>query len=142
MFHKERQPQPTFLSRPNATSPISKFFIHLEKMCLSLTCSVSLSLNRTPNQSPQHRQLSTRNNIAILQNNILKLGNYLTVYEISPHQKHDSHPILVDCATEQVSIQIKYNSNDFIVKPLESVFFKSITTFQNKFKTPNKKRNK
>ena len=53
-----------------------------------------------------------------------------------------SHPNLADYGTDQFSIRINNEGNDFIVKPLDSFSFKSITPFQNKCKTPAKKHNK
>ena len=60
--------------------------------------------------------------------------------EVLPHQKHDSHPILAGCGTDQVSIRINDEGNHIVVKPLKSFSFKSVIPFQTKFKT--KKNNK
>ena len=61
--------------------------------------------------------------------------------EILPHQKHDSHSILADYGTDQFSIRINDKGNDIIAKPLDPFSFKSITPFQNKYKTPARKNN-
>ena len=62
--------------------------------------------------------------------------------ETLPHQKHDSHPILADYGTDHISIRNNDKGNDIVVKPLPSFSLKSVTPFQTKFKTPNKKNNK
>ena len=60
---------------------------------------------------------------------------------VLPHQKHDSHSILEEKGTDQLSIRINDQRNDIIVKPLNSFSFISETPFQTKFKTPVKKNN-
>ena len=91
----------------------------------------------------KHKQLPPQNDFALLQNGTLKPVHYLIKHEeISPHQKHDSHPILADYDTDQFSIRINDKGNDIVVKPLHPFSFKSVTLFQTKFKTPNKKNNK
>ena len=47
-----------------------------------------------------------------------------------------------DYDTDQFSIRINDKGNYIVVKPLHSFPFKSVTPFQTKFKTPNKKNNK
>ena len=80
---------------------------------------------------------------AILQNDTLKHVHYLIKHEEKlPHQKHDRHPILADYGTDQFSIRINDKGNDIVVKPLQSFSFKSVTPFQTKFKTPNRKNTK
>ena len=70
-------------------------------------------------------------------------NDYLIQHEEKlPHQKYDSHPILADYGTDRFSIRINDKGIDIIVKPLDSFSFKSITQFQNKYKTPAKKHNK
>ena len=59
-----------------------------------------------------------------------------------PHQKHDSHLILTDYGTDQVSVRINDKGNEIDVKPSNSFSFKSVTHFRTKFKTPIKKSNK
>ena len=49
---------------------------------------------------------------------------------------------LADYGTDQFSIRINDKGNDIVVKLLHSFSFKSVTPFQTKFKTPNKKNNK
>ena len=77
---------------------------------------------------------------AKLQNNTLLPVHYLIKHEeVLPHQKHDYNPILADYGTDQVSIRIIDKGNDFVVRPLHSFSFKSVTPFQTKFKTPTKR---
>ena len=90
----------------------------------------------------KHKQLPPQINFIILQNNAMKPVHYLIKHEeVLPRQKHDSHPILADYGTDQFSICINDKGNDIIVKPLNSLKFKSVTPFQTKFKTPVKKTN-
>ena len=51
--------------------------------------------------------------------------------------KHDSHPILADFGTDQVSLRNNDKGKDIVVQPLNSSF-KSATPFQTKFKTPTR----
>ena len=106
-----------------------------------LSCSFTkaeLQLNQI-----KHKQVPPQINFAILQNDTLKPVHYLIKHEeILPHQKHDSHPILADYGTDQFSIRINDKRNDIVVKPLQSFSFKSVTSFQTKFKTPIKKNNR
>ena len=91
----------------------------------------------------QHKQFPPQNDFALLQNGTLKPVHYLIKHEeILPHQKHDSHPILADYGTDHFSIRINDKGNDIVVKPVQSISYKSITPFQTKFKTPIKKNNK
>ena len=91
----------------------------------------------------KHKQLPPQIDFALLQNGTLKPVHYLIKHEeIIPHQKHDSHPILADYGTDQISIRINDKGNDIVVKPIHSFSFKSVTPFQKKFKTPIKKNNK
>ena len=91
----------------------------------------------------KHKQLPPQIDFALLQDGTLETVHYLIKHEeILPHQKHDSHPILADCGTDQFSIRINDKGNDIVVKPLQSFSFKSITPFQTKNKTPIKKNNK
>ena len=55
------------------------------------------------------------------------------------HIKNDSHPILTDYGTYQISTRINDKGNDIFVKPLNSFSFKSVNPFQAKFKTSVKK---
>ena len=59
-----------------------------------------------------------------------------------PHQKNDSHPILADYGTDHFSKRKSDNSNDVTVQRLDSFSFKSVTSFQSKFKTPIRKPHK
>ena len=78
----------------------------------------------------KHKQLSPQIDFAVLQNNKLKPVHYLIQHEeILPHQKHDSRPILADYGTDQFSIRVNDKGNDVIVKPLNSIAFKSVTQF-------------
>ena len=56
-------------------------------------------------------------------------------------RKNDSHPFLADYGTDQFSIRTNNKRNDIFVKPLNSFSYKSVTSFQTKFKTPIKKNN-
>ena len=86
----------------------------------------------------KHKQLPPH--IDFANNNTLQPLHFLIKHEeVLPHQKHDSHPILADYCTDQFSIGMNDKSKDVITKPLDSFSFRSVTTFQSKFKTPNKK---
>ena len=89
-----------------------------------------------------HKQLLSQIDFAILQNNekqTLKPVHYLNEHEDPlPRQKHNSHPILADYGTDQVSIRIINKGNDIVVKPLNSFSFEAVTLFQTNFKTRNK----
>ena len=90
----------------------------------------------------KHKQLPSQIDLSLLQNGTLKPVQYLIKHEeLLPHQKHDSHPILADYGTYQFSIRINDKGNDIVVKPLH-FSFNSVTPFQTKFKTPNRKNNK
>ena len=91
----------------------------------------------------KHKHLPSHIDFTILQDNKLETVHYLIKHEVVlPHQKHDSHPILADYGTDQFSLRNNDKGNDFIVKPLNSFSFESVTPFQTKFKTPIKKHNK
>ena len=91
----------------------------------------------------KHKKLPPQIDFALLQNGTLKPVHYLIKHEeILPHQKHDSHPILADYGTDQFSNRNNDKGNDIVVKPLHFFSFKSVTPFQTKVKTPNKKNNK
>ena len=90
----------------------------------------------------KHKQLPSQFDFALLQNGTLKPVYYLIKHEeISLHRKHDSHPILADYGTDQFSIRINDKGHGIVVNPLHSFFFKSVTPFQTKFKTPIEKNN-
>ena len=119
--------------------------IHTPAKNLSVADMLDRSFTKTDIQLNQlkHKQLPPQNDFALLQNGTLKPVHYLIKQEeILPHQKHDSHPILADYDTDQFYIRINDKGNDIVVKPLHSFSFKSVTLFQTKFKTPNKKNNK
>ena len=106
---------------------------------------LSRSFTKTELQMNQmkHNPLPPQIDFAILQNSTLKPVPYLIKHEeVLPHQKHDPHSILADYGTDQFSIRINDKGNDIIVKPLNSISFKSVTPFQTKFKHPVKKNNK
>ena len=64
----------------------------------------------------KHKQLPPQIDFAPLQDNTLKHVHYLIKHEeILPHQKHDSHPIIVDYGTDQFSIRINYKGNFIVV---------------------------
>ena len=99
---------------------------------------LSRSFTKTELQLNQlrHKQLPPQIDFAILQNNSPTHVHYLIQHEeILPHQKHDSHPILADYGTYQLSIRTKYKGNDILVKLLDSFSFKSILPVQNKYET-------
>ena len=61
----------------------------------------------------------------------MKPVQYLIKHEeVKPHQKHDSHPILVNYGSDQLSIRINDQGNDIVVKPLNSFSVKSVTIFK------------
>ena len=112
---------------------------------LSVTDMLGRSFTKAELQLNQlkHKQLPPQIDFALLQNGTLKPVHYLIEHEeILPHQKHDSHPILADYGTDQISIRINDKGSDTVVKPLQSFSFKPVTPFQTKFKTPIKKNNK
>ena len=103
-------------------------------------CSFALVQKNELQLNPlKQKQLPPQIDFAILQNDTLTPVHYLIKHEeILPYQKHDSHPILADFGTYQFSIRINDGGNDIIVKLLDSFSFKSINSFQNKYKTPAK----
>ena len=69
----------------------------------------------------KHKQLPPQIDFAMLQDSTLNPVHYLIKHEeVSPHQKHDSHPILADYDTDQFSIRINDKGDNIIVKPLNS----------------------
>ena len=91
----------------------------------------------------KHKHLPPQIDFGILQNNTMKPVHYLIKHEEElPHQKHGSHPILVDFGTDRVSIRINYKDNDIVVNASNSFSFKSVTPFPTNFKTPTRKNNK
>ena len=119
--------------------------IHTPGKNLSVADRLSCSFIKAELQIKQlkHKQLPSQIDFAISQDSTLKPVHYLIKHEeVSPHQKHDTHPILADYDTDQFSIRINDKGNDIVVKPLNSLSFKSVTPFQTKFKTPVKKNNK
>ena len=119
--------------------------VHTPGKNLSVADMLSRSFTKAELQLNQlkHKQLPPQIDIALLQNTTLKPVHYLIKFEeISPHQKHDSRPILSDYGTDQFSIRINDKGNDIVVKPLHYFSFKSVTPFQTKFRTPIKKNNK
>ena len=60
--------------------------------------------------------------------------------EVLQHQTHDSHPILADYGTDQVSIRNIDRGNDVVVKPLNSFSFKSVTLSPNKIQNIHKEK--
>ena len=72
----------------------------------------------------KHKQLPPQIDFAILQNKSSSSPvHYLMQHEeISPHQKHDSHPIFADYGTYQFSIPINDKGNSIIVKPPRLIF--------------------
>ena len=131
------QMQLTIFSKPK--------IIHTPGNNLSVADLLSRSFTKEELQINQlkHKHLPPHIDFTILQNNKLKPVHYLIKHEeVLPHQKHDSHPILADYGTDQISLRINDKGNDLIVKPLNSFSFNAITPFQTKFKAPVKKHNK
>ena len=145
-FTKKGNFSPRFYRAQMQLTKLSKLkIIHTPGRNLSVADMLSRSFTKADLQINQlkHKQLPPQIDFAILQNDTLKPVHYLIKHEeILPHQKHDSHPILADYGTYQFSIRINDKGNDFIVKPLQSFSFKSVTLFHTKFKTPIKKNNK
>ena len=93
---------------------------------LSVADMLSSSFTKTELQLNQlkHKQLPPQIDFAILQNNSLTLVHYLIQHdEVLPLQKHDSHRILADYGTNQISIRINDKGTDIIIKPLDSFSF-------------------
>ena len=145
-FTKKGNLSPRFYRAQMQLTKFSKLkIIHTPGKNLSVADMLSRSFTRAELQLNQlkHKQFPPQIDFALLQDNILKPVHYLIKHEeVLRHQKHDSHPILADYGTDQFSIRINDKGNDIVVKPLQSFSFKSITPFQNKFKTPIKKNNK
>ena len=145
-FTKKGNLSPRFYRAQMQLTKLSKLkILHTPGKNLSVADMLSRSFTKAELQLNQlkHKQLPPQIDFALLQDNTLKPVHYLIKHEeILPHQKHDSHPILADYGTDQFSIRINDKGNDIVVKPLQSVSFKSITPFQTKFKTPIKKNNK
>ena len=119
--------------------------IHTPGKNLSVADMLSRSFTKTELQLNQlkHKQLPPQIDFALFQNGTLKPVHYQIKHEeILLHQKLDSHPILADYGTDQLSIRNNDKGNDIVVKPLHSFSFKSVTLFQTKFKTPIEKNNK
>ena len=115
--------------------------IHTPGKTLSVAHILSCSFSKTELQLNQlkHKQLPPQIDFAILQNNALTPVHFSIQHEeILPHQKQDCHLIFADYGTDHFSIRINDKGNDLIVKPLDTFSFKSITPFQNKYKTPAK----
>ena len=73
---------------------------------MSVADKLSRSFTKSEHQLNQlkHKQLPPQIDFAILQNNTLTPDHYLIQHEEILHQKHDSHPILADCRTENFHI--------------------------------------
>ena len=145
-FTKKGNLSPHFYRAQMQLTKFSKLkIIHTPGKNFSAADMLSRSFTKAELQLNQikHKQVPPQINFAILQNDTLKPVHYLIKHEeILPHQKHDSHPILADYGTDQFSIRINDKRNDIVVKPLQSFSFKSVTSFQTKFKTPIKKNNR
>ena len=112
----------TLLKCNSQMFPNKKLFIFQVKICLLLSRSITkteLQLNLL-----KHKQLPPQIDFAILQNKSSSTPvHYLMQHEeISPHQKHDSHPIFADYGTYQFSIPINDKGNSIIVKPPRLIF--------------------
>ena len=145
-FTKKGNFSPRFYRAQMQLTKFSKLkIIHTPGKNLSVADMLSRSFTKAELQINQlkHKQLPPQMDFALLQNGTIKHVHYLIKHEeISPHQKHDSHPILANYGTDQFSIRINDKGNYIVVKPLHSFSFKSVTHFQTKFKTPIKKNNK
>ena len=145
-FTKKGNLSPRFYRAQMQITKFSKLkIIHTPGKNLSVADMLSRSFTKAELQLNQlkHKQLPPQIDFTLLQNGTLKPVHCLNKHEeILPHQKHDSHPILADYGTDQISIRINDKGNDIVVKPLHSFSFKSVTPFQTKFKKPIKKINK
>ena len=141
-FTKKGNLSPRFYRAQMQLTKFAKLkIIHTPGKSLSVADMLSRSFTKAELQLNQlkNKQLPPQIDFALLQNGTLEPVHYLIKHEeILPHQKHDSHPILADCGTDQFSIRINDKGNDIVVKLLQSISFKSITHFQTKFKTPIK----
>ena len=89
----------------------------------------------------KHKQLPLEIDFTVLQDSTLKPVHYLINMKKHYTSKNESHSILADYGTDQFSIRINDQGNYIFVKPLNIFSFKSVTTFQTKFKTRIKKNN-
>ena len=81
---------------------------------LSVADMLSPSFTKAELQLNQlkHKQLPPQIDFALLQNGTLKPVHYIIKHEeILPQEKHDSHPILADYGTDQLSIRINDKGN-------------------------------
>ena len=145
-FTKKGNLSPRFFRAQMQLTKFSKLkIIHTPGKILSVADLLGRSFTKEELQINQfkHKHLPFHIDFTILQNNKLKLVHYLIKHEVVlPNQKHDCHPILADCGTDQFSLRINDRGNDIIVKPLNSFSFNAITPFQTKFKAPVKKQSK
>ena len=144
-FTKKGNLSPRFCRAQMQSTKFSKLkIIHTARKNLSVADMLSRSFTKTELQLNQikHKQVPSRIDFAILQNTLTPVHYLIKHEEVLPHQKHDSHPILADYGTYQISIRINDKGNEIVVKPSQSFSFKSVTLFQTKFKTPIKKNNK
>ena len=123
-FYKIGNLSPRFYRAQMQLAKFSKVKItHTPGKKLSVANMLSRCFTKPELQLNQlkHKQLPPQTDFAILQNNSLTPVHYLIQHaEILPHQKYDSHPILADYGTDQISIRINDKGNDIIVKPLDS----------------------
>ena len=126
-FTKKGNLRPRFYRAQKQLTKFSKLkIIHTPGKNLSVADMLSRSFTKAELQLNQlkHNQLPPQIDFALLQNGTLKPVHYLIKHEeILPHQKHDSHPILADYGTYQLSIRIKDKGNYIVVKPLQSFSF-------------------
>ena len=144
-FTKKGNLSPRFCRAQMQITKFSKLkIIHTAGKNLSVADMLSSFFTKTELQLNQlkHKQLPSRIDFAIIQNTLTPVHYLIKHEEVLPHQKHDSHPILADYGTYQISIRINDKGNEIVVKPSQSFSFKSVTLFQTKFKTPIKKNNK
>ena len=123
---------------------ISKLPI-IHTLCKNLSVADMLSRSVTKNELQlnqfEHKQLPPQKDFAITNNSLTPVHYLIQHEENLPHEKHDSHPILPEYGTDQISIRINDEGNDNIVKHLDSFSFETINLFQYKNRTPEKKTN-
>ena len=109
-FTKKGNLSPRFYRAQMQLTKFSKLkIIHTPGKYLSVADMFSRSFTKAELQLNQlkHKQLPPQFDFALLQDNTLKPVQYLIkLEEILHHQKHDSHPFLADCGTDQFSIRI------------------------------------
>ena len=108
-FTKKGHLSPRFSRAQMQLTKFSKLkIIHTPGKNLSVADLLSQSFTKEKLQKNQlkHKHLPPQIDFTILKNNTLKAVHYLIKYEeVLPHQKHDSHPILAENGTDQISLR-------------------------------------